>query len=227
MVFTVPLRVLLLGIVLLSCIQSVVNEDVDMNTLTRIQKFFHDNYYNGGQYAVATNVPQQQCRSGFYPTRRNFLTLDPSATVKPLIQRDSMYVYRGTELIAAGVHRDAHSEHLLMNPPNTSPLTNLMNTNRDGCVVFYTLNSPCISRCLNNNYINNIIQGLNKLNAYQGIKAFVFSNIFTNDQNSQNLRTELQKIADRVPLYRCNYGSCILCGQPGSNIPVIDQCLIT
>ncbi len=34
----------LLGIILLSCVQSVVNENVDINTLSRIQRFFHYRY---------------------------------------------------------------------------------------------------------------------------------------------------------------------------------------
>ncbi|XP_051719353.1 uncharacterized protein si:dkey-96g2.1 isoform X2 [Ctenopharyngodon idella] len=226
MVFNVPLRVLLLGIVLLSCIQSVVNQNVDRETLSRIQGYFRNNFYNNGQYAVAINVPQQQCQRGFSPTRFNFLTHDPSATVRLNTVPNSMNVYRGRQVIAAGFHTNAHSEHLLMNPTNNSPLTNLMNTNRDGCVVFYTLNSPCLNRCLNNNNINNILQSLVELNAYNGIKAFVYTSIYTYDQNSRGLRNGLQQIANRVPLYRCDRGSCILCGRPGSNIQVIDQCLI-
>ncbi len=111
-----------------------------------------------------------------------------------------------------------------MNPPNNSPLTELMNRRNDGCVVFYTLNSPCINRCLNNNNHNkNIIPGLDRLSAYQGIKAFVYTYIYRHDQNKPNLRQKLQMIANRVPLYRCNQQGCILCGGPGGR--VIDQCL--
>lgn len=192
---------------------------------------FLTSYFNNGQYAVAINVPQWQCQSGFFPETNNFLTHDPSATVKPFTQRDSMNVYRNRQLIAAGFRNDAHSEYLLMYPefgstmPN-SPLTDLLNHNSNGCVIFYTLNSPCIARCLNDNIRprRDIIPGLGQLNAYQGIKAFVFTHVYRPDLNNNNLRNELQKIADRVPLYRCNNG-CILCGRPGSNIPVIDECL--
>ncbi len=112
-----------------------------------------------------------------------------------------------------------------MNPPNNSPLTELMNRRNDGCVVVYTLISPCINRCLNNNHNDNIIPGLNKLSAYQGIKAFVYTYIYRHDQNKTNLHEKLQMIADHVPLYRCNQQGCILCGEPGTNGRVIDQCL--
>ncbi|XP_050957616.1 uncharacterized protein LOC127158578 [Labeo rohita] len=216
MVFTVRLR-FVLGIILLSCIQSVVNENVDINTLSRIQKFFHYNFENG-QYAVAINVPKVQCQSGFYPSGKEstFLLKDMSEKVKPYIKPDSKDVYQGTELIAAGHHTDAHSEYLLMNPSKSSPLTNLLNKKKDGCVVFYTLISPCIDRCLNNNDHDNILPGLDELNKYKGIKAFAYTHIYKKDQKNKNLHDKLKKIADLVPLYRCNEGGCILCGGPGS-----------
>ncbi|XP_016364501.1 uncharacterized protein LOC107705624 [Sinocyclocheilus rhinocerous] len=215
-VFTAHLR-FLLGIILLSCIQSVVNENVDINTLARIVKFFRKRYVFVGQYAVAINVPKEQCQSGFNPSESTFLKNDKSEKVKPYIKPDSKVVYKGTELIAAGRHKDAHSEYLLMNPPNKSPLTHLMNKKKDGCVIFYTLNSPCIDKCLNSDII---IKGLNELKAYQGIKAFVYTYIFKNDQNHKNLQKELKKIAQRVPLYRCNKEGCNSCGET-----VIDECI--
>ncbi len=183
--------------------------------------FFFRYRSSHGQYAVAINVPNDQCRPNFDPFKKNFLVKDQSDQVKP----NGTKVYRGHELITAGHSNDEHSEDLLMNPPNNSPLTYLMNRRNDGCVVFYTLISPCINRCLNNSHNKNIIQGLNKLRAYQGIKAFVYTYIYTNDQNKTNLSEKLQMIADRVPLYRCNQKSCILCGGPGTNTRVIDQCL--
>ncbi|XP_068069908.2 uncharacterized protein [Danio rerio] len=214
MVFAVLSR-LLLGIVLLSDVQSVANEEVDINTLARIQRFFNFNYATGSQYAVAINVPMEQCQSG--PSTANFLENDKSEDVKPYIKRDSMEVYQGTELIAAGVHKDAHSEHLLMNPPNDSPLTHLLNNSNNGCVVFYTLNTPCVGKCLNSDVV---LSGLRELQNYQGMKAFVYTYIYNKDQNNGNLRNALQKIANRVPLYRCGRNGCIYCGNN-----VIKACL--
>jgi len=189
---------------------------------------FLTSYFNGDQYAVAINVPKQQCQSEFYPNTRNFLIDDRSEEVKPHTGKN-MSVYTGKQLIAAGVDKidDKHSEYLLMYPLNNSHLTNLLNTKKDGCVVLYTFLSPCIARCLNNNISprRDIIRGLDQLGAYQGIKAFVFTHIYYADKTNPNLRHELKKIADRVPLYYCNENGCILCGQPGSNVPVIDECL--
>lgn len=184
--------------------------------------FFSIRYESShGQYAVAINVPKNQCREDFYPSKKNFLVNDQSDQVKPI----SDHVYRGQEIITAGHSNNKHSEYLLMHPPNHSPLTDLMNRRNDGCVVFYTLNSPCIARCLNNSHTDNIIQGLNKLRAYKGIKAFAYTYIYKNDQKNPNLRQKLEIIADRVPLYRCTKQGCILCKEPGSNRRVKKQCL--
>ncbi|XP_073780292.1 uncharacterized protein [Danio rerio] len=213
MVFTVLARVLL-GVILLCFIQNVINEEVDIETLSRLKQYFHMYVYDKGQYAVAINVPKEQCQSGFEPSKDNFLTKENWDDVT--IQRNSKKVYEGTELIAAGVHKEAHSEYLLMNPENNSPLTRLLN-NKNRCVVFYTLNSPCVGKCLYNKVV---LAGLKELQKYQGMKAFVYTNIYTEDQTDPELRAELKTIADLVPLYRCKGNSCISCGQD-----VIDACL--
>ncbi|XP_043072604.1 uncharacterized protein LOC122323037 isoform X2 [Puntigrus tetrazona] len=190
-------------------------------------RFFHFNY-EIGQYAVAINVPKNQCKKGFIPSKSpNFLKDDKKAEVKNIISADENPVYVGNELIAAGVQKKpntAHSEYLLMNPPDNSPLTNLLNKRNDGCVVFYTLNSPCMNTCLSGKY--NIIGGLNKLKAYGGIKAFAFKNIWSQDQTRQDdLKEKLKLIASRVPLYRCNGNACTLCGEPGSDTEINVSCL--
>ncbi|XP_056612772.1 uncharacterized protein LOC130428618 [Triplophysa dalaica] len=191
---------------------------------------FLDQNYQVGQYAAAINVPAGQCDQNFQPLNDNFLTSDPSANVRNVIMRDKDPVYKGTELIAAGVQQQphpAHSEYLLLYPVNNSPLTYLLNKQKNACVVFYTLNSPCVNSCLNGRRYN-IIQGIEKLKNYQGIKYFVFKNIWKHDQGEQNkekLKENLKKIADRVPLYRCRNNACTLCGQPDSNEGINEVCL--
>ncbi|KAK2894612.1 hypothetical protein Q8A67_011841 [Cirrhinus molitorella] len=227
-VFTVLSSALLLVSLLPLCTQSVDNE-VDQNTLYRITEFFRQTY-EIGQFAVTINVPMNQCENGFIPsTSPVFLTQDRNVNVKIIISVDNYPVYNGIELIAAGIQKTptpAHSEFLLMNPLNASPLTVLLNKRNDGCVIFYTLNSPCINTCLSTTNWYNIIPGLDKLQAYQGIKAFAFSNIWIHDQNNINeLKEKLQEIASRIPLYRCFGGACTLCGKPGSNAEINGACL--
>uniref|UniRef100_A0A8C2ATI7 Uncharacterized protein n=1 Tax=Cyprinus carpio TaxID=7962 RepID=A0A8C2ATI7_CYPCA len=209
--------------------QSVECESVDIKTLARITRFFHQNY-EIGQYAVAINVPKNQCKKNFNPsTSRDFLNEDNNIDVRNIISAGEKPVYEGKELIAAGVQRTpntAHSEFLLMNPPDNSPLTRLLNKRKNGCVVFYTLNSPCMNTCLRDHGRYNIKGGLNKLKAYKGIKAFAFKNIWNQDRNSTDgLRRKLKEIASRIPLYRCKFNKCTLCGKPGSNTQIKSACL--
>ncbi|XP_051535227.1 uncharacterized protein LOC127429909 [Myxocyprinus asiaticus] len=222
MVFTLLQRVILVIFLLPLCTESVKGETVDINTLGRIHTFFHENY-EIGQYAVAINVPKEQCQANFSPSKKNFLKDDKGENVKNIIKNDINPVYKGTELIAAGVQRNpytAHSEFLLL----SSPLTYLLNKGKDRCVVFYTLNSPCINTCLSGKY--NIKPGVDKLQSYQGMKAFVFTNIWTHDQDRKKvLKEKLKLIADSVPLFRCkNKRSCVLCGKPGSK-EINEMCL--
>ncbi|NP_001373168.1 uncharacterized protein LOC795173 precursor [Danio rerio] len=209
MVFAVLSR-LLLGIVLLSDIQSVSNEEVDISTLARIRVHLNLKYTYGGAVQYAINVPKEQCRRGFIPSSFNFLTKDMSSDVRPYFQHDNKEVYQGTELTATVVHRDAPYEHLLMNPPNKSPLTHLLNKRSDGCVIFYTYRfSPCVDGCLNSSVM---LAGLQELENYQGMKAFVYTHTHKEDQNYHNLHNKLKKIAEHVPLYQCRGRSCTPCG---------------
>ncbi|XP_052437514.1 uncharacterized protein LOC127976961 [Carassius gibelio] len=221
MVFTVLSRALLLVSLLPLCTQSVDDELVDIGSLGKITEFFRNNY-EMGQYAVAINVPKVQC-----------FTFDESTFLKGEnnVRQDLQKfipIYSGTELIAAGVFLGKHSEDLLMNPPNESYLKKLLaKKGSDGCVVFYTLNSPCIDKCLSDND-DSILKGLNELNAHTGIKAFAFKHIYEFDQtqNKSILRAELGKVAELVPLYRCFY-ECILCGIPGASTPIAEECTLT
>ncbi|XP_016419901.1 uncharacterized protein LOC107749302 [Sinocyclocheilus rhinocerous] len=187
-----------------------------MGSLGKITEFFRKNYETG-QYAVAINVPKEQCI-----TFDELTFLKGENDVRQSLQ-ESLHIYVGTELIAAGVLGNKHSEDLLMNPPNGSYLTQLLKKKGlDGCVVFYTLNSPCIDNCLSNNE-DSILPGLAELKAHTGIKAFAFKHIYQWDQNKNNLPAELGKVAERVPLYRCFY-ECILCGKPGSSTITKESC---
>ncbi|XP_043114692.1 uncharacterized protein LOC122358839 [Puntigrus tetrazona] len=188
-------------------------DTVDIKTLARIINFFEQNYKrvdengNPHQYAVAINVPKHQCQQNFKPT--NFLTKENATKVRNAINNETNGLYIGRELIAAGRKKVAqrsyykHSEYLLLNPVNKSPMTRLLNyRKKDSCSVFYTFYSPCVKSCLNATSNNNILGALRRWNRHGGIKAFVFKNIYVQDLD-KDLQTEFLKIAAQVPLYRC------------------------
>ncbi|KAK2880716.1 hypothetical protein Q8A67_017984 [Cirrhinus molitorella] len=212
---------------------------VDINTLARIINFFEQNYKkinadgSPGQYAIAINVPKNQCQQNFYPNQSNFLTQENAVNVRNAITDETNGLYQGAELIAAGLRKvvisrrekfNLHSEFLLLHPTDNSPMTNLLNKTKDGCTVFYTFNSPCVKSCLNATRNRSIINALEKWRGHSGIKAFVFKNIWEKDIG-KDLQNNFKQIAARIPLYRCvNENECYACNGEG-NTPIDAHCL--
>lgn len=103
--------------------------------------------------------------------------------MKDVIGKNDDSIYNGEELIAAGVTKDKHSEILLMaRNGGESALTSLLKKRQNGCVIFYTLLSPCIDGCLQN---EEVLLGLMNLKQHAGIKAFVFTHIFDKDKKKK------------------------------------------
>ena len=202
------------------------------------------------QYAVAINVPADQCRSGF--TQDNFLSKDSAKTVKEDLEHKHLYM--GSQLVAAtpkepGQTNAVHSERALLmceySNDGVTPMQYLQNENKDGCVVFYTYNSPCLKLCLNEakdkeakeaiekkislkrRKIPSLVQkcilgSLSVLTDHVGPKAFVFSRVYIEDLESEALKAALKEVADKVPLYKCDANSCVKCLDNGQ---IIEKCL--
>ncbi|KAA0701735.1 hypothetical protein E1301_Tti021202 [Triplophysa tibetana] len=191
------------------------------------------------QYATAINVPKVQCQAGFNPSQKNFLTQEDAKNVRNVIGDESTALYQGQQLIAAGNKNrehpkkkneivQIHSESLLLNPPKNppgnSPMTNLLNRNKQNCSVFYTLNSPCVDTCLNEKGPYSILKALDSWKKHSGIKAFVFKEFWKFDLE-KDLQSKFKLVASRVPLYRCvTETKCYACKGEG-NDPIDQNCL--
>ncbi|KAK9961827.1 hypothetical protein ABG768_007227 [Culter alburnus] len=238
MKFTVFLSGLLLLFLLPDWTESVEDDTVDINTLARIINFFEQNYKRVNrryerQYAAAINVPKDQCQQNF--NQNNFLTQENAVNVRNAINDDSNALYEGSELIAAGTRKvvyrqkqfNMHSEYLLLNPADNSPMTRLLNKRNDGCSVFYTFNSPCVNTCLDATGRHSIIDALNNWNRHGGIKAFVFKQFWKYDETNTeiDLQDEFKQIVAHVPLFRCvSENECYACKGEG-NTPIDAHCL--
>jgi len=174
-------------------------------------------------------VPKDQCQQNF--NLNTFLTQENAANVKNAITDETNALYQGSELIAAGNRRvkikktyKIHSESLLLNPVDNSPMSKLLNKRKDGCSVFYTFESPCVDTCLNPSSSHNIINALEKWKEHDGIKAFVFKGFWKFDIE-KDLQTAFKKIAAHVPLFRCvSETVCYACKGEG-NTPIDARCL--
>ncbi|KAK7156095.1 hypothetical protein R3I94_006232 [Phoxinus phoxinus] len=228
MKFTVFLSGLLLLFLLPDWTESV--DTVEINTLARIINFFEQNYKrvdtdgHPRQYATAINVPKDQCQQNFIPTQNTFLTQENAANVKNAITDETNALYQGADLIAAGTRKvviskkkqyNMHSESLLLNPADNSPMSKLLKKRKDGCSVFYTFESPCVDTCLNPSSSHNIINALKKWKEHDGIKAFVFKDFWKFD-TEKDLQTAFKQIVDHVPLFRCvSENQCYACKGEG------------
>ena len=111
-------------------------------------------------------------------------------------------------------HPFFHSEYLLLInsnplgvPPNVPLMQDLLNRDPQGCVIFYTYNSPCMGTCLNRNRPRNILTALNMIRLRQDPKAFVYNRVFEKDEGNDQLEENLRKIEgnnNNKFLYRCN-----------------------
>lgn len=193
---------------------------------------------------MAINVPAAQCGSTF--NENNFLGEEDQVQVRnDLITQN---LYKGTRLVAATPKGDGstaiHSERALLlcgdNNQAVTPVQNLLNKDKDGCVVFYTYNSPCLKYCLNQAGDDNeenrvriqtgreakkkenqkqvhpavkkcILNSLSILTNHRGPKAFVFNQVYREDKNKDKLPAALTEVAKKVPLYKCESNSCIKC----------------
>ncbi len=117
-----------------------------------------------------------------------------------------------------------HSESLLLNPADNSPMTKLLNKEKDGCSVFYTFESPCVDTCLDATGKHSIIDALKNWKDHDGIKAFVFKNFWKFD-TEKDLQTKFKQIVAHVPLYRCvSETQCYACNGEGTT-PIDAHCL--
>nr|XP_055053366.1 uncharacterized protein LOC129438595 [Misgurnus anguillicaudatus] len=236
MKFTVSLNGLLLIFLLPPCTQSLDTETVDIKTLAHIVNFFEQNYKrvdddgHPRQYATAINVPKAQCQAGFNPSQNNFLTQENANNVKNAIADGSNALYQGEQLIAAGTRQrkkyNIHSESILLNPANNSPMKKLLEKNKEDCSIFYTYNSPCFGTCLHKKGKYNILKALDFWSKQPGIKAFVFRHFWKFDkENHLIVNDKFKQIASRVPLYRCvSETVCYACKGEG-DAPIDNHCL--
>ncbi|KAL2096321.1 hypothetical protein ACEWY4_008469 [Coilia grayii] len=188
---------------------------LDQNTLVPVITFLQKYQpKDGQQYAIAFNAPADKC--GDY-LDQSFLKQYPQKTVKGKLNSEER-LYKGDRLIAArpkpipGTQNNQHSEYRLMKLPNTatSPMANLLNKDKKGCVVFYTYNSPCTSTCINPRNCYNIFDALDIFQKHEGQKAFVFTQVWQHDCD-KDISTNLKEVMKRVPLYRCRNRQCVRC----------------
>lgn len=118
-----------------------------------------------------------------------------------------------------------HAEYRLLTPEGkqTPPAQNFMNKEpKAHGVIFYSLISPCVDKCIKENNRYSILNSLQ--NNFQRFtdRAFVYKYVYTSELerlNDINKRQEIIKawrgLDQIMPLFRCTCGTCERCFQNG------------
>uniref|UniRef100_A0A673KV54 Uncharacterized protein n=1 Tax=Sinocyclocheilus rhinocerous TaxID=307959 RepID=A0A673KV54_9TELE len=167
------------------------------------------------QYAIAISVPQDQCTKEGAVIETVF-SKENAKYVKDVITKGEKCVLCTTSsnVIATrpnGTTKE-HSEHILLYPLGNSPMDKLLKkTDQNSCVVFYSYNSPCVTKCIQST--DNILDGLSnwKNMRKEGMNVFVFEKIWQKDAWRKDMDKDLLQINAEVPLYRCNRKNVMEC----------------
>lgn len=148
---------------------------------------------------MAFRVEKENCLDNKY-NGRGLITDD----VKKALKNNEVYV--SDNLIAAKPNTDEqdHSEFLLKDH-----LKNILNV-KNQCVVYFTVNSPCLDKCISEKSELSIKSNLKKIQKYKGIKAFAFK-LFWKYDEKQKVIDRLKAIAPLLPCYQCKEtnASCV------------------
>lgn len=120
-----------------------------------------------------------------------------------------------------------HAEYRLLTPEGNQahfPFKDFMKKKpKAHGVIFYSLISPCVDKCINKNNDRNILNSLR--NNFQQLRdrAFVYRFVFTPDMVKLNDKNKRQEIINAwrgldqiMPLFRCIGGTCKQCFQNGT-----------
>ncbi|KAL6471926.1 hypothetical protein MHYP_G00205760 [Metynnis hypsauchen] len=269
----------LVGLVLLSVLSSAVKTlkmpiwpetdvherpaDKALQNLPQIISFLDRNYLDNDQFTIAINIPAEKCSSHIKPVQ-NFLPDVAAWKVKHAMNSPAR-VYRGQRLIAAKQKTinetiSYHPEYLLLiqsNPPENTfydpLLKELLDSDKHGCVVFYTYKSPCVKSCSAPEGTYSILPALDMLSNHKGPKAFVFRKVWEPyvdpSQKKEDVllvcfpsggggysmwgywqyfpqhEANIKAVNAKVPLYHCDKNRCYHCVYRNSE--VVESCMIS
>ncbi|KAK2831100.1 hypothetical protein Q7C36_016186 [Tachysurus vachellii] len=202
-----------LGFVLLFLLSTASGAEV--KNLKNLIDHLQNTYGVNGQYALGINVLDTYCTSDDQ-LDQNFLSQDKAGQVHDGMNSEER-IYNGEELVGAkpkpfgdkGFKK--HSEYLLLRDSDPSPMQKLLNKRKNGCTVFFTLNSPCVDTCSTPTGPHSIISALNMFKNHKGPKAFVFKHIWHHDEGKTKWKNNILQIEKRIPVYRCDNSGCVHC----------------
>ncbi|XP_053865553.1 uncharacterized protein LOC128826329 [Malaclemys terrapin pileata] len=225
----------LLLLPLLLCFGPETAGSIDPAALKKIVDHVHNNGGVNKQYAFAVSLPHDTCRNP-----QDVATYLPMAQLTDMRKKidsfGALYNQPNGNIVAArpkevnkpkGKYTE-HSEWRLLSGPNSLVAQLTARTyGQNSCLILFTFNSPCSTKCLREAGRSNIVQMTS--DAFSAInnnyKAFVFQKIFHYDMKPEVTRKDLLDAWHRlrdVPLLRCDNNGCQDCA---SVAPEHNPCL--
>ncbi|CAM4702801.1 unnamed protein product, partial [Caretta caretta] len=229
------LRAGLLLLLLLLCFGTETVGSIDPATLRVIVDYV--NHYGGvnSQYAFAVSLPHATCRKPQNIER--YLPRTQLGDMKDIIRpfgalynppSGNIVAARPREVIIPTGKYTEHSEWRLLSG-RKSLVAQLMHRTygQNSCLILFTFNSPCSTKCLRKAGRSNIVQMTSAafLAIDNNYKAFVFQKIFSYDLRPVVTRQDLLQAWHRlrhVPLLRCDNNGCQDCA---ATDPENNRCL--
>ncbi|XP_075451470.1 uncharacterized protein LOC142492589 [Ascaphus truei] len=199
-------------------------EDQLRRVTDHIRNTITGNFAHQYSYAVKFSTPSQCSEL----TNENIQeALKHESANDFLLRLRASEIYNGRNLVAATFrdigNKRQHAEARLLFPENQggiSPVQALLNSEpKAGCVLFYTLNSPCTGVCAKPGGEYNIIDQLDVFASYNN-RAFVYNDVYHVDFNRPHdtVHNAWSAINKKVPLYRCFTGHCVKCFDKQNNL---------
>ncbi|XP_069584613.1 uncharacterized protein [Ranitomeya imitator] len=218
-------RAVLTALCLWSCVLAVT--PLNQEEVGRVVDYIEENIFRDleMQYAYFVKFTDDECNNGLQTQDIDkALKVDVSAGIRGKVEKKE--IYQGNQMVAASFEKnkkfDIHAESRLLNtlPGSTeSPISNLLKkTPAAGCVVFFSLNSPCVQTCTDPKGKYNIIDKLNKVNLPgSNSRAFAYTKVFEKDKKKpeEEVWKNWEALNAKIHLYRRSGNNCIKCFNNG------------
>ncbi|XP_044845280.1 uncharacterized protein LOC123350670 [Mauremys mutica] len=178
-----------------------------------------DKYGFTTEYAFAVSLNKSYCQNA--TDIKAVLPLDELRAMQAAINEgDRLYNPSQGNIVAAAVPNKPreHAERRLLQGDQDSPVSKLLartsrENNNNICLIFFTLNSPCVGKCLNDKTQYNILQPVSDIfgSIRDNYKAFVFQKIWYERNETRESLLKAWHQMKNVPLYRCDNTGCKDC----------------
>ncbi|CAM2110271.1 unnamed protein product [Caretta caretta] len=225
----------LLLLPLLLCFGPETAGTIDLAALKKIVDHVNNNGGVNKQYAFAATLPHATCSDP--QDVATYLPMTQLADMRKTIglfgalynpPSGNIVAARPKEVTTQSRKFTEHSEWRLLSGPNSLVAQLMARTyGQNSCLILFTFNSPCSTKCLREAGRSNIVQMTSA--AFSAIdnnyKAFVFQKIFSYDLRPVVTRQDLLQAWHRlrhVPLLRCDSNGCQDCA---ATDPENNRCL--